>query len=69
MVGITRAVLITATYLFIFVVDNFWLFVPLKPHHILGVKSPRLPFKCLRCQILSLGPLHIIENKEECLRR
>ena len=39
----------------------------LKPHHIFGVKSPRVLFECIGGQILCPGPLHIVENVEEGL--
>lgn len=43
--------------------------MPLKPHEIFGVEPPGLPFKCLRCQILCLGALHVVKDEEQGLRR
>jgi len=51
--------------LFIFIVDNLRFLMSLEPHHILGVEPPALLFKGLGCQILGLGPLHVVEDKEQ----
>ncbi len=40
----------------------------LKPHHVLGVKPPRLFFQRFRSQILSLCSFHVVEDKEKRLR-
>lgn len=48
--------------------DSFWFFVPLKPHHVLCVEPPRLLLQSLCCEVLSLGTLHVIEDKEERFR-
>lgn len=51
--------------LFIFIGDRLWFFMPLEPHHIFGVKSPRLFFKCLSSQVLGFSAFHIVKDKEE----
>ena len=53
------------THLFIFIVDNLGFLVPLKPHHVLSVEPPALLLKGLGCQVLGLGPLHIVEDEEQ----
>ena len=39
----------------------------LEPHHVLCVEPPRLLFQRLRCQILRLRPLHVVEDEKERL--
>jgi len=60
---------IAQTYLLIFVVDDFGLFVSLEPHHEFGVEPPRHLLQRLRGQVLSLSALHIVEDEEEHLWR
>ena len=55
----------TTNYLFKFIVDNFWFFVSLKPHHVFRMKPPTVFFQGFRCQILSLRSFHIVENEEQ----
>lgn len=45
------------THLFELISDSLGLLVPLEPHHVLGVKPPRLLLQSLGGQILSLGAL------------
>ena len=56
-----------ALNLFKLIVDSFWLLMTLKPHHIFGVKSPRVLFECIGGQILCPSSLHVVENVEEGL--
>lgn len=51
-------------HLFIFLIDDLRLLVPLEPHHVLGVESPTLLFEGLRCEVLGLRALHVIEYEE-----
>lgn len=39
------------------VCDGLGLFMPLEPHHVLGVEPPGLLLQGLGCQILGLGTL------------
>lgn len=55
--------------LFIFICDCLWLFVPLKPHHVLCMESPRLLFESFCCQVLGFRSLHVIKYKEESFGR
>lgn len=61
--------LMQVTNLLKLVSDSARLIVPLKPHHILCMKSPGLLLQCFCRQILSLGALHVVENKKERLGR
>jgi hypothetical protein len=56
-------------YLLILLVDDLGFLMALEPHHILGVEPPALLFKGLGCQVLCLGPLHVVKDEEESLRR
>lgn len=55
-------------HLLVLFVDDFWLLVPLEPHHVLGVKPPALLLQCLGSQVLALRALHVVKYKEQCLR-
>lgn len=57
------------TYLFKLLVDDLGFLMALEPHHKLSVEPPALLFKGLGCQVLCLGPLHIVKDEEESLRR
>ena len=45
--------------------DCFWFFVALEPCLILLVKSPALRLECLRCQVLLVRALAVIEDEEK----
>lgn len=68
-IGSVNSYFTLLTYLFVIIVDYLGLLVPLKPHHVLGMEAPALLFKRLGRKILSLGSLHVVEYKEERLRR
>lgn len=52
--------------LFIFIVNDLRFLVSLEPHHVFGVEPPALLLQRLGRQVLSLGPLHVVEDKEQC---
>lgn len=54
-------------YLFILLINHLRLLVSLEPHHVLGVEPPALLLQGLGRQVLGLGPLHVVEDEEECL--
>lgn len=56
-------------YLLVLLVDDLGFLMALEPHHILCVEPPALLFKGLGCQVLCLGPLHVVKDEEESLRR
>lgn len=45
-------------------VNNLRLLVPLKPHHVLGVKPPTLLLQSFRRQVLPFRALHIVKYEE-----
>ena len=51
--------------LLVFVGDSFGFFMALEPHHVLGVKTPRLLLQRLRSRILGTCSFLIIEDEEE----
>lgn len=55
--------------LFVFFVNNFRLFVSLKPHHVFCMKPPTLFLQSFRRQVLTLGTFHVIKYKKQCFRR
>lgn len=56
--------MVGVTHLFELVSDSLGLLVPLEPHHVLGVKPPRLFLQSLSGQILSLGALGEAESEQ-----
>lgn len=59
-----RVKVVGVTHLFELVSDSLGLLVPLEPHHILGVKPPRLLLQSFGGQILSLGALGGAESEQ-----
>lgn len=49
---------------FKFVRDLLWLFVPLEPHHQLGMEPPGHPLQGLCSEILGFCPFEVIKNEE-----
>lgn len=64
---IERTCLKLSTHLLKLVGDGPWLVVPLEPHHIFSVKTPRLLLQCFSCQVLCLSALHVVKDEEERL--
>lgn len=57
------------SYLFVLFVDDLGFLMPLKPHHVLGVKSPALFLERLGGQVLRLCALHVVKHEEQCFCR
>lgn len=55
-------------YLFILLVDDLGLLVPLEPHHVLGMEAPALLLERLGGEVLRLRALHVVEYEEQRLR-
>ena len=56
-------------YLLVLFSDSLGLFVPLKPHHVLGVEPPRLLLERFGGQVLGFRALQIVEDEEQRLGR
>ena len=54
-------------HLFIFIIDDLRFFMPLEPHHVLGVEPPALLLESLSSKVLRLGALHVVEDEEQRL--
>jgi len=53
--------------LFIFIIDDLRFFMPLEPHHVLGVEPPALLLESFGSKVLRLGALHVVEDEEQRL--
>lgn len=56
-------------YLFILLGNSFRFFVPLKPHHVFGVKPPWLLLQRLCGQVLGFSPFQVVKDEKESLGR
>ena len=54
-------------HLFIFIIDDLRFFMPLEPHHVLGVEPPALLLESFGSKVLRLGALHVVEDEEKRL--